>query len=150
MKFATALLGTTLLLTTPVMAQGPFDDAEEAIAYRQAAFGLIKANFADMGAMLKKKKPMDAAQFNQRAEHLAMLSTIPFSGFITGSDRGDTAALEKIWQERQSFEEKATHFQASARALAEASRGEDPKALTEAFGAVGKSCKGCHDSFKAD
>ncbi|GAA5192408.1 cytochrome c [Ferrimonas gelatinilytica] len=53
-----------------------------------------------------------------------MLAKIPFTGFIAGSDRGDTAALETIWQERQIVEEKAKHFLASSLALAKASRGK--------------------------
>ncbi|GAA4897491.1 cytochrome c [Ferrimonas pelagia] len=149
MKKAAVLL-TSLLMMGAVQAKGAFDVSEDAIAYRQAAFGLIKENFADMGAMLKNKKPMDAAIFAERAQHLAMLSAIPFNGFIAGSDQGKTDALAKIWQDRSEFDAKAEQFVAATAELAQISASGDPKAMAKAFGAVGKNCKGCHQQYKAD
>ncbi|WP_028117929.1 c-type cytochrome [Ferrimonas senticii] len=146
------VIATALLLCTgSAMAKGAFDDAADAIDYRQAAFGLIKENFADMGAMLKNKKPMDSQVFAERAEHLAMLAAIPFNGFdVKGSDQGDTGALPAVWSDRGEFNAIADKFQLATKALAKASSSGDSRAIAKAFGGVGKTCKGCHDQFKAD
>ncbi len=132
-------------------AQGAFTTAEDAIEYRQAAFMLIKENFADMGAMMRNKKPMDAAEFTQRAQDLARLAPIPFSGFnIANSVSGNSAALATVWSQADEFNHIAVAFENDANALALASRSDDPTALRQAFGAVAKHCKGCHQQFKAD
>ena len=127
-----------------------YDDANDAIHYRQSAFGLIAYNFGDMGAMLKGKKPMDNAVFTQRAANVAALSKIPFEGFIEGSDKGDTDAMAKIWQDRADFDSKMDTFQTNAALLAIAAEKGDLAEIKTAFGNTGKSCKGCHDAYKKD
>ncbi|SHI27552.1 c-type cytochrome [Ferrimonas marina] len=148
MKAAVTLI--CVLMMGTATAKGAFDDTDDAIQYRQAAFGLIKENFADMGAMLKKKKPMDSEAFAQRAQHLALLAEIPFTGFIPGSDKGKTDALGKVWQQRSDFDQRASQFAQATATLAQVSQGNDLKATAKAFGDVGKTCKGCHDNFKKD
>ncbi|QIZ75551.1 c-type cytochrome [Ferrimonas lipolytica] len=148
---ALAVAGVLLMCASGVHAKGAFDDGKDAIEYRQAAFSLIKENFADMAAMLKKKKPMDKQAFAQRAEHLALLAPIPFNGFkVAGSDKGDTDALAAIWTDGDEFNAIAEKFQQATKELAKVSQQDDMKAIGKAFGAVGKNCKGCHDQFKAE
>lgn len=127
-----------------------FEDVNDAIHYRQSAFGLIAYNFGDMGAMLKGKKDMDNAVFAQRAANVAALSKIPVEGFIEGSDKGDTEALTKIWQDRADFDSKMETFQTNAALLAVAAEKGDLAEIKTAFGNTGKSCKGCHDAYKKD
>ncbi|MBY5993460.1 c-type cytochrome [Ferrimonas balearica] len=147
----TLLALSLALASTTAAAEGAFDTAQDAIDYRQAAFGLIKENFSDMWAMMKKKKPMDEKAFAQRAQHLALLSQIPFTGFkVDGSDKGDTSALPAIWQEWDEFEAKAGAFQMATERLAAVADSGNADDIKKAFGAVGKTCKGCHDDFKAE
>jgi len=127
-----------------------FDDAKEAIEYRQSAFSLIAYNFGDMGAMLKGKKPFDAEVFAMRAQHVAALSKLPIEGFIPDSDKGHTDALAKIWQDKADFDAKMSQFQENAAALAEVAKGNNQDEIKQAFMKTGKSCKGCHDNFKKD
>ncbi|ADN74967.1 cytochrome c prime [Ferrimonas balearica DSM 9799] len=147
----TCIALTLALASTGVAAEGAFNSAEDAIEYRQAAFSLIKENFSDMWAMMKEKKPMDEKAFAQRAQHLSLLAQIPFTSFdIAGSDKGDTSALPAIWQQRDAFDAKAGQFQMATERLALVAKEGDAKAIKQAFGAVGKTCKGCHDDFKAE
>jgi cytochrome c556 len=134
----------------PAVFANNFEETADAIEYRQAAFGLIAYNFGDMGAMLKGKKPFDAAVFSARADNVAALSTIPHEGFIAGSDKGDTEALAKIWQDKADFDSKMTAFQDNAAALAVAAKTTDENNIKQAFTNTGKSCKGCHDVYKKD
>lgn len=151
MKRTCFALALTLASTGALAADGAFNSAEDAIDYRQAAFGLIKENFSDMWAMMKDKKPMDEKAFAQRAQHLALLAQIPFTGFdVAGSDMGDTSALPAIWQKRDEFDAKASQFQLATERLAQVTQSGDAGDIKKAFGAVGKTCKGCHDNFKAE
>jgi cytochrome c556 len=127
-----------------------FDEAKDAIEYRQSAFGLISYHFGDMAAMMKGKKPFEAETFAMRATNVAALSKIPAEGFIADSDKGDTEALAKIWQDRADFDAKMKTFQENAAILATAAQKGDQAEIKQAFMNTGKSCKGCHDVYKKD
>ncbi|AZG74248.1 c-type cytochrome [Shewanella livingstonensis] len=149
MKKIILTVAVTAMMIPAVFANN-FEETADAIEYRQAAFGLIAYNFGDMGAMLKGKKPFDAAIFSARADNVAALSKIPHEGFIAGSDKGDTEALAKIWQDKADFDSKMTAFQDNAAALAVAAKSSDRNNIKQAFANTGKSCKGCHDVYKKD
>ncbi|MBE8167838.1 MAG: cytochrome c [Shewanella sp.] len=106
-----ALLSSAMI--TPALSHS-FDDTDDAIHYRQAAFRLMAHNFGDMAAMLKGKKPMDKATFAQRANNVAAIAQLPHEGFIKGSDKGETDALAKIWQNKSDFNDKMKALQVKA------------------------------------
>ncbi|MCL2917518.1 c-type cytochrome [Shewanella litorisediminis] len=127
-----------------------FESADDAIHYRQSAFGLIAYQFGDMSAMLKGKKEFNADVFAQRAENVAALAKLPAEGFIAGSDKGNTEALAKIWENQADFDSRMGEFRENAAKLAIAAKGTDKDAIKAAFMNTGKSCKGCHDNYKKD
>ncbi|MCH1929039.1 cytochrome c [Shewanella sp. A25] len=149
MKKLLLSLVTATLLASTAQAHN-FEEPIDAIEYRQSAFSLLAYNFGDMGAMMKGKKPFDAATFAMRATNVAALSHIPFEGFIDGSDKGETEALAKIWQDRADFDAKMKTFQENAAILATVAQKGDQAELKQAFMNTGKSCKGCHDVYKKD
>ncbi len=148
-KFSLLVLATSTLLTAGVQANN-FKDSDDAIEYRHSAYHLIAYNFGDMADMLKGKKQFDAKVFAQRAQHVAALSLLPAEGFIEGSDKGNTDALPKIWTDKADFDSKMLTFQDNAAKLAVAAQSNDQNAIKAAFMNTGKSCKGCHDVYKAD
>lgn len=148
-KLLLTLVASTTLLVSAAQAHN-FEDAKDAIEYRQSAFSLIAYNFGDMGAMMKGKKPFEAETFAMRAANVAALSKIPFEGFIDGSDKGETEALAKVWQDRADFDAKMKTFQENATILATVAQKGDQAAIKQAFMDTGKSCKGCHDAYKKD
>lgn len=149
MKKQLLTLAASALLISSATAHN-FEDANDAIQYRQSAFGLLAYNFGDMGAMMKGKKPFDAETFAMRANNVAALSKIPFEGFIDGSDKGETEALAKIWQDRTDFDAKMKAFQENTAILATVAQKGDQAEIKKAFMNTGKSCKGCHDTYKKD
>ncbi|NMH64764.1 c-type cytochrome [Shewanella salipaludis] len=149
MKKRLLILIASTALTAGAQAND-FKNTDAAIHYRQSAFDLIAHNFGDMGAMLKGKKAFDADTFAMRATHVAALAKIPFEGFVAGSDQGDTDALAKIWQDRADFDAKMSRFQENAAKLALVAQQGEKMAIKQAFMETGKSCKGCHDSYKKD
>ncbi|MDB2385783.1 cytochrome c [Shewanella sp.] len=142
-------LASATTITGGVQASD-FKKTHNAIEYRQSAFSMIAHNFGDMGAMLKGKKEYDAAVFSMRADNVAALAKLPLEGFVSGSDKGDTEALAKIWSDKSDFDDKMNTFKKNASILALAAQKGDKKDIKKAFMNTAKSCKGCHSAYKKD
>lgn len=125
------------------------DQYEDAIEYRKAAFTLIKGNFGPMGAMVKGKVPFDSKAFADYAANVAAIAPMADDGFIDGSDMGDTKAKAAVWENRAEFDKQMSEFQKRAEELAVVAKSGDMAKIKPVFGAVGKSCKSCHDDFKS-
>ena len=145
-----SILAASVLLaaTTPLLAQG--DPAEDALNYRIGAFRTMAWSFGPMVAMVKNKMPYDAALFSQHAERVAFLSHLPLEGFIADSRIGDTTAKPEVWTERAEFEIQMDTMISAAEKLFEVSKAGDLDAIRPQFGALGKSCKSCHDDFRTE
>ncbi len=154
MKFAKTLCfaAAAALTSTAVLASSPFEEAKDAVHYRQAAFSLIRVQFGEIRAMLKGEKPYDQAQMERRAENMANLASLPWEAFIQGTAQGTdglhTDALPAIWQKKADFDKGGKMFEKNAKALMAAAKSGDKGMIKKAVGAVGKTCKGCHDNFK--
>jgi len=68
----------------------------------------------------------------------------------TGPNVGKTGAKPEIWQDPQDFAAKQAAFQKAAQALNAAAKGNDLGAIKARFGDLGKTCKGCHDKYRAE
>ncbi len=147
--FLAVMLAAPAVMATPV-TNTAFEEPEDAIAYRQAAFSMIRIQIGDMGAMLKGKVPFDAKRFAMRADNAAALSKMPWEAFIKGTEmgKGKTDALAAIWSDNETFMSKASKFQRYADELAVVAKSGDKKLIGKAFGNWAKGCKDCHKSFK--
>lgn len=144
-KMLVALAGVCTLGAAALASADPIDDA---IEYRQAAFTLVRGNFAPMGAMVKGEVPFDSATFAEHAAKLVALTAMTADGFIEGSDVGDTRAKPEIWDARAKFDTKMEGFRTAVGELAVAAESGDLGVIRPKFGAVAKSCKSCHDDFR--
>ena len=68
----------------------------------------------------------------------------------TGPDVGKTGAKPAIWENPQDFAAKAGDFQKAAQAFQTAAGGSDLNAIKSAWADLGKSCKACHDKYRAE
>jgi cytochrome c556 len=68
--------------------------------------------------------------------------------FPTGSEMGDTDALPAIWQQDDDFQMKVAALEKATQEFATVAASGDKAAIGKALGAVGGSCKGCHDDYK--
>lgn len=68
----------------------------------------------------------------------------------TGPDAGKTDAKAEIWQKPDDFLAKSRDFTAAARAFNAAAQGSDLAAIRAAHGTMGKTCKACHDIYRAE
>lgn len=133
-------------------AGGP-SPAKQAVNVRKAAFTLIGNNFKPIADAAQGKAEYNQADIEKRAKRLVVLSDILDGSFPEGSNLGepDSKARPEIWAQKADFDKKLKDFQEHAANLAKVAATESTASdkFKEAFGAVGKDCKGCHDSFKA-
>ena len=102
------------------------------------------------GRTLKSPAP-DLAVIRSTAATYTKLAPQVASWFPpgTGPDVGKTDALPAIWEKPQDFQQKARDFQGAVKAFDAAAKSGDMPAINKAFGDVGKSCKACHDPYRA-
>lgn len=122
---------------------------EEPIRYRRAVMTMVKRHYEQVSAMAKGKIPMNRDELNRHANYLEMLSRASIDGFVAGSHEGDTKAKPEIWQDWSRFRSQVEKFQADATRLKEAARSGNPDSLKGALADMTRTCKNCHDDFKA-
>ena len=99
---------------------------------------------------LKASAP-DVAAIRQSAATILRLAPDLNSWFPegTGPDVGKTRAKPEIWQKRQDYESKANDFVRAAEDFDSAARSGDLGQIQASFATLGKSCKACHDPYRA-
>jgi cytochrome c556 len=147
MKLKTSIVAVaTLVLAAPAMAQ--FAKTDDAIKYRQSALFVMQQNFGRVAAMAAGKAPFDAKIAAESASVAAYMSKLPWAGFVDGSDKGSTKAKPEIWFEKAKFTEYADKMQAEMTKLDAAAKTGNLDSIKAAVGAVGGSCKTCHDAYR--
>ena len=142
------LAASALALAGPASAQ--FAKPEDAIKYRQSAMFVMSQHIGRIGAMAQGKVPFDAKLAADNAEIVATIAQLPWAAFVAGTDKGgNTKALPEIWAEPAKFKEHSDKLQADVAKLVAATKTGSLDSVKTAFGAVGNSCKACHDNFRA-
>jgi cytochrome c556 len=150
MKRILALVTVSVVAAGTVQAQGS-KEAEQAIAYRKAAYTVLYNNFGPLGAMASGKMPYDAKLFQSRAERVAFMATITPDVFPAVSKSGaPTKAKPEIWDNQAEFTKLMKDLTDKTAALAVASKSGNLDTIKPAFGAAAQTCKACHDKYKAD
>ncbi len=150
MKVFASLAAGALVASLSVPALAQFQKPEDAVKYRKAAFTVMGSHFGRLGAMANGRAPFDATAAANSAAIVETMSALPWEGFVAGTDKGDTRAKPEIWAEQAKFKEGADKMQAEATKLAAAAKTGNLDAVKAAFGAVGQSCKACHDAYRKD
>lgn len=122
---------------------------EKAIRARQAGYFLMGQQMARINATVKGDLPFDKSAMQISAEALELISRMVTDNFPPGSDQGTTKAKPEVWKEAPRFKQLALDSQSEAAKLKAAVHGGDMSAIKAAYGATSKSCKNCHDAFKA-
>ena len=144
------LLGTMATLASlPAAAQ--FQKPEDAIKYRQSAFTVMANHFGRVAAMAQGRVPFDAKVAAENADIVLTMSKLPFQGFGEGTDKGlPQRAKPEVWKEQAKFKAAAEKMQGEVAKLDAAAKTGNLDAIKAAVGAVGGSCKACHDDFRAE
>ncbi len=148
-KLILALLATTIAGSALAQVK-----PEDAIKYRQSAYGFAAWN------MGKLKQVLDAKDFNKDEAIKAAnaIQTVANSGmgvlYAPGTEKGvgfkETRAKAEIFTDKEGVGKVAMAFNREANELAKVAATGDAAALKVQFGKVGEACKGCHEKFRAD
>ncbi len=150
MKLLASLTLAAVVSTLSVPAMAQFQKPEDAVKYRKAAFTVMGTHFGRIGAMASGRAPFDAKVAADNAAIFEAMSKLPWAGFGEGTDKGDTRALPAIWTEQAKFKEGADKMQAEAIKLNAAAKTGNLDNVKAAFGAVGQTCKACHDAYRKE
>ena len=142
------IAASAIVFAAPAVAQ--FQKPEDAVKYRQSALTVMGNHFGRIGAMVNGKVPFDAKAAQDSSRIVATLSTLPWAGFAANTEGVKSRAKPEIWKEQAKFKESSDKMVAEAAKLEAAAKTGNLDTIKVAFGAVGGSCKACHDAFRAD
>ncbi len=132
--------------------EGPHD---KAIKARQALMQLYSFNLGILAGMAKGKVDYNADSASAAANNLLSAVSMDQSAMWPQGSHSDDAvnltnrALPAIWETYPKITEAGKAMATAATDL-QAAAGNGVDALRGAIGAAGKSCKGCHDDFRAE
>jgi cytochrome c556 len=138
------VVGTILLGVSAVVAQ------QDLVNQAQTVMKGNGKNAGALAAMVKGEKPYDQAtvdtalaQFEDTAKKLPTLFPESTKGLKA---QGDYSATSKIWEDKAGFDARIATF---AKAVMDAKGSvKDLDTLKAAFPTIGKSCGGCHETYR--
>jgi len=157
MKKAATLIGTaalaaaTLTASAPALAQqGP--KPENLIKWRQSAFQVVAWNTGRIKTSLDGSYNKEEVQ--RAATSIAAIANGGLAAlFAPGTEQGkgwhDTSAKQELFKDPKKFADLNAAFAKEASELASLSAGGDVNAVKAQFGKLQRTCKSCHDDFKA-
>ena len=140
------LAAAGVLVALPAAAQ--FQKPEDAIKYRQSAMALQGNHLGRVFAMASGRIPFDAKVAADNIEVVATLNRLQFTGFVEGSDKGNTRAKPEIWTEKDKWNAAVAKSQDDVAKLSAAGKSGNLDQIKAAVGGVGQSCKACHDAYQ--
>lgn len=149
----TAVAGLALALLAAVQAASAAAPAiSAAIAARKANFKEIGGAFKTINDEIKSGAP-DVNTVRPLARDIASRSAFQLKNFPRGSGPESgikTRAKSAIWSDQAAFNRLQNDMVAAARAMDAAASGGNMTALVSARGALGATCKTCHDRFREE
>lgn len=150
-RFTKAVLTTALgasILATATFA-GSHADAPPAVKARHAQMQMVGYHIGVLGGIAKGEVPYDAAIVDAAAKNIAHLATMEHATlWIAGTEQGTVAgsrAKAEVWSKPDDFKAKFSDMEKAALALVGAA---DAGAVGAGMGALGGSCKGCHETYR--
>ncbi len=134
----TGLSGAAL---APALAQGI-----EPIPTRQAGMDLVGGTLAGIKAVVTMNGDVKSLELPGKA--IQRWGTVIPTLFPAGSDKGDTKASAKIWEDPEGFKKDSLALSAAGEKLAVAAKAGDQPAVAAAFKEIGEACGACHKEYR--
>ena len=135
---------------TALAQQGP--KPENLIKWRQSAFQVVAWNSGRIKASLDGQYNKD--EVLKAANTIAAVANSGLGGlFAPGTEQGkgwhDTSARPEIFKDTKHFGELGANFAQEANELASLAAGGDAAAIKTQYGKLTRTCKACHDEYRA-
>jgi cytochrome c556 len=143
-----ALLLAAATLATSSSAFAQFQRPEDAVKYRQSALSVMGSHFGRVGAMANGRVPFDAKVAQENIAIVETLSKLPWAGFTPDTEKVQSRTKPEAYKEAAKFKELGDKMQAEVTKLSAAGKTGNLDQIKAAFGAVGASCKACHDAYQ--
>jgi len=137
---------------TSAIARVSADDAQKIFHERHEGMEAIGKATKALSQALKSDTP-DLQTVRKSAATINDLASKSGNWFPPGTGQDvlpKTRALPPIWQKPEDFAAKDRDFQAAAKAFNAAAVSGDINAIKSSFEPLGKSCKACHDTYRAE
>jgi len=136
---------------TSLSAAAQFQKPEDAIKYRQSVMTVMGNHLGRIGAMAQGKAPFDAKAAADNAAVVVTMSKLPWVAFGEGTDKGmPTRAKPEIWKDQAKVKDLSNKMMAEAEKFEAAAKTGNLDTIKAAIGDLGKTCKACHDDFRAE
>ncbi|TCW31535.1 c-type cytochrome [Gulbenkiania mobilis] len=144
------MLKKTLLIALALACPLTALAATDPITARKEVFKQYKETVGPMGKMVKGDMPYNKDEFAKLATRLDTLAQQPWQHFTPGSDKGKTDAKAEIWSKPAEFKQAVDTHKAEVAKLRQVAATGNLDQIRPQFGAVQKTCKACHDSFRSE
>lgn len=155
-----AFIGATLSMTAlPVFADGHAKNeaksekqAKTAVLFRKSVLQLVRSNMGPLGAMAKGDIPMNADVIGINSKRIEFLSGMMHDYFAlnTTAYAVETDAKNSIWKNYKDFSQKIDDMVNAASSLNVLVKADKSDEFRKGIGALGATCKACHDDYKVD
>lgn len=124
--------------------------AKAAVTYRQSLFQLVKSNSGPMFGMAKGALPFNAKVMATNSMRLEQLADMMNDYLLVDTTKFDVATDAKpaLFSNVDDVRTKVIAFKKAAMGISAAVKTGDEGKYAMAIGALGKTCKSCHDDYK--
>ncbi len=117
------------------------------IKYRKAVMKALGGHMSAMARIIKGEVGHTGHMFGH-ATAINVIASMMADIFPKGSGGNNTRANDEVWQDAVKFSEAVGAFQGAAANLLQSGNSDDRGAVGATLGEVGKSCGGCHRTFR--
>lgn len=147
-SFARAVL-LTLSLCVPISLSLAHDGATGVVKERMEAMKVMSDRLKAIARMLRGEQPFKAQHVAKFAKEISKHSgDAMISKFPRGSIQGPSEAVPEIWENWEEFNELARELLYASETLANQVQKSPDTIPTDAFKALARTCKACHDDFR--
>jgi cytochrome c556 len=139
-RFILGTAGLALLATAAFATDDPVATRKKLMDANGAAAGLAFG-------MLKGEIPFDAKAAQSTLQTFNSVGWAYGDYFPPGSDKGDTRASPKIWEDMAGFQKQLADFRERSEA-AVAAKPQDLDAYRALVGPIGEVCESCHEDYR--
>ena len=122
-------------------------DGEAEYKYREGIMNSAKGHMTSMVAILRGRVHFENLAIHARG--MADVAGIMPTVFPEGSMTDTSESLPEVWSDAAGFKNAMDRFVAAANQMAEAASSGEMSEVGPAMQALGQSCKGCHDDYRA-